>query len=80
MYNENQKHAFERKLEKDEICSELAKIWEYRKSEPPSPVIEVKEFRYQRTKKQLVCTELIVFVFKIHSVSCGKPRGGKVPA
>ena len=45
MCDEIQKHAFERKLEKDEICSEPAKVWEDRKSEPPPPVTEVVEFR-----------------------------------
>ena len=51
MCDENQKHAFETKLEKAEICSELAKIWKDRKSEPPPPVIEVIEFRYWRIKE-----------------------------
>ena len=46
MCDENQKHAFERK-EEDEICSELAKNWKDRKSEPPTPpVFEVIEIRY----------------------------------
>ena len=46
MCDENQKHAFERKREKDEFCSEPAKFWEDRKSEPPPTVIEIIEFRY----------------------------------
>ena len=46
MCDEYQKRAFERKLEKDEIFSELAKIRKDRKSEPPPPVREIINYRY----------------------------------
>ena len=61
MCDENQKRAFERKLKKDEICSELVRIREDRKSEPPPPVIKIIKFRIE---KQLVCIELIIFLTK----------------
>ena len=47
------------------FVQEPAEIWDDRKSEPLPPVIEVLEFRYWRTKKQLVCIELILFIIEI---------------
>ena len=55
-----------KKTGENEICSELAETWEDRKSEPSIPtVIEIRESKYWRTKKQLVCTELIAFFIEI---------------
>ena len=55
-----------KKTGENEIWSELAEIWEDRKSEPPIPtVIEIIESKYWGTKKQLVCIELIAFFIEI---------------
>ena len=49
MCDENQKRSFGRKLEKIEICSELASIGEERNLEQPPPVIDI--IITERTRK-----------------------------